>query len=67
MGRFWSLQVQVELTVPCYREEASQAFEYTSKFVSDRVLREIEKGKERTEELRGISKAAGGDEDNHPF
>lgn len=52
MGNFWSMSVQVGIDVPCYREEYTEAFEFASKVVAERLALELEKGKERTEEMR---------------
>lgn len=53
MGNYWSLSIRVSASVPCYREEMGGAAEFVSRFVSKRMDKEIEKGKERIETLRG--------------
>lgn len=67
MGQYWSLQVQVEVSVPCYREELPQAFDFAAKFAVERLQREIERGKERTQERRGSGTTDTGFDGDQPF
>jgi hypothetical protein len=68
LGDYWSLSVQVGFDAPCYREEHAEAMEFVVKTVTERLVLEIEKGKERASELRGRrrqqSSSSGG---SHPF
>jgi len=52
LGNFWSLSVQVGLDAPHYREEHKEAWEFVAKTVAERLLEQIEAGKERASELR---------------
>jgi hypothetical protein len=52
MGNYWSLSVQVSVSVPCYREEIDGAAKFASQFTEQRLTEEIEKGKVRVSQLR---------------
>jgi hypothetical protein len=52
LGNFWSLSVQVSLDVPHYREEHKEAWEFVAKTVADRLMEQIEVGKERASGFR---------------
>jgi hypothetical protein len=40
LGNFESARIDVSIQVPCYAEEAAEAFEYASAFVEDRLTTE---------------------------
>lgn len=52
LGNFWSLSVQVGFDVPHYREEHKEAWEFVAKTVADRLMAQIEIGKERASDLQ---------------
>ena len=56
MGNYYSMTVQVHVSVPCYREELEGAAEFASNFVAKRLDQEIESGQER---IRAIRKSKG--------
>jgi hypothetical protein len=43
LGAYESARLDVSIKVPCYREEAEEAFEFARRFVEDRLDRECEK------------------------
>jgi hypothetical protein len=53
LGNYESVSVQVGLRVPCYREEAVEAFHHSREFVTKRVQEEIGKAIENAK-TRGV-------------
>lgn len=41
IGNYESVDVGVSISVPCYLEEANEAYRYAEKFVSERLTKEI--------------------------
>ena len=57
IGNYESARIDVKLSVPCYREEADEAFAYAKKWAEERVQQEVKE----------VRKIASGTKSNTPF